>query len=154
MVYHNTAAHPLQVRAVLPVEEGAAVYHCEAQLDGRTIVTHCMEKNKAEKVYKEALKEGKTALMTREDPDSSDILTLNLGNFPAGTRAKVTLRLVMELRVETDGAISFVLPTVLNPRYTPADHPRRQDYTRLVWGEENSLKHLECIHFLFFYCLH
>ncbi len=94
----------------------------------------------------------------------------------------------MELRVETDGTISFVLPTVLNPRYTPADHPCRQgrsaevtgrvssrecvvglkctktlvvvidcyipDYTRLVWGEENSLKHLECIHFLFFYYLH
>ncbi|KAK8374477.1 hypothetical protein O3P69_018371, partial [Scylla paramamosain] len=82
----------------------------------------------AEKVYKEALKEGKTALMTREDPDSSDILTLNLGNFPAGSwnEGQGTLRLVMELRVETDGIISFVLPTVLNPRYTPADHPRRQ----------------------------
>ncbi|KAK8373589.1 hypothetical protein O3P69_014983 [Scylla paramamosain] len=93
-----------------------------------------MEKKKAEKVYKEALKEGKTALMTREDPDSSDILTLNLGNFPAGTRAKVTLCLVMELRVETDGAISFVLPTVLNPRYTPADHPRRQDWD---WRRED-----------------
>ncbi|KAK8378073.1 hypothetical protein O3P69_018790 [Scylla paramamosain] len=128
MVYHNTASHPLQVRAVLPVEEGAAVYHCEARLDGRTIVTHCMEKKKAEKVYKEAVEKGKTALMTREDPDSSDILTLNLGNFPAGSRAEVTLRLVMELRVETDGAISFVLPAVLNPRYTPADHPRREDW--------------------------
>ncbi|XP_045123544.1 von Willebrand factor A domain-containing protein 5A-like isoform X2 [Portunus trituberculatus] len=134
MVYHNHAGHALQVRAVLPMEEGAAVYHCEARLDGRTIVTHCMEKKKAEKVYKEAVKKGNTAILAREDPDSSDILSLNLGNFPAGTRAEVTLRLVMELKVETDGAIGFVLPAVLNPRYIPADHPRRNNWN-LVWEE-------------------
>ncbi|XP_063850940.1 von Willebrand factor A domain-containing protein 5A-like isoform X2 [Scylla paramamosain] len=148
MVYCNTAKHPLQVRAVLPVEEGAAVYHCEARLDGRTIVTHCMEKNKAKKIYEEAVSAGKTAIMTQEHPDSSDILTLNLGNFPAGTRAEVTLRLVMELRVQTDGGISFVLPTVLNPRYTPPDHPRIQEELLSrglfgkVWDQEKHEVHV------------
>ncbi|KAK8372874.1 hypothetical protein O3P69_016202 [Scylla paramamosain] len=150
------------VRAVLPVEEGAAVYHCEAQLDGRTIVTHCLEKNKpytlvpfphtGREGVQGGFERGKTALMTREDPDSSDILTLNLSNFPAGTRAKVTLRLVMELRVETDGIISFVLPTVLNPRYTPADHPRRQADDDMERAAEEDMKEeraVKCCGFLY-----
>lgn len=36
----------LQVKYVIPVDEGAAVYKFEAHLDGRTIAAQCMEKKK------------------------------------------------------------------------------------------------------------
>lgn len=39
----------------------------------------------------------------------------------AGAKAEIEVCLVMELSVHTDGGVSFVLPTVLNPRYSPAD---------------------------------
>ncbi|KAG0716912.1 von Willebrand factor A domain-containing protein 5A [Chionoecetes opilio] len=114
-----------RVKAVLPVDEGAAVYHCEARLDGRIITTHCMEKKKAERVYKEAVDAGKTAVLTAEDEDTSDILNLNLGNLPSESRAELIIKLVMELSVQADGSISFVLPTVLNPRYAPEGHTHK-----------------------------
>ncbi|KAG0724007.1 von Willebrand factor A domain-containing protein 5A [Chionoecetes opilio] len=78
-----------------------------------------MEKKKAERVYKEAVDAGKTAVLTAEDEDTSDILNLNLGNLPSESRAELIIKLVMELSVQADGSISFVLPTVLNPRYSP-----------------------------------
>lgn len=45
--------------------------------------------------------------------------------FITESRAEITLKLVMELKVQADGGISFVLPTVLNPRYCPPGHPMR-----------------------------
>ncbi|XP_042209166.1 von Willebrand factor A domain-containing protein 5A-like [Homarus americanus] len=44
-----------------------------------------------------------------------------LGNLPPGLKAELKLCLVMELKVQTDGGVSFVMPTVLNPRYCPSD---------------------------------
>ncbi|XP_050690301.1 von Willebrand factor A domain-containing protein 5A-like isoform X2 [Eriocheir sinensis] len=84
-----------------------------------------MEKKKAEKEFEKAVEAGYRAVMTREHDDTSDIFKLDLGNFPAESRAEITLKMVMELKVQTDGGISFVLPTVLNPRYCPPDHPLR-----------------------------
>nr|XP_045594486.1 von Willebrand factor A domain-containing protein 5A-like [Procambarus clarkii] len=119
LVYQNICPGPLQVQYRLPVDEGAAVYKCEAHLDGRTISTHCVEKKKAEQVYKEAVSAGNTAVLARQDERSSDVLHLALGNLPSGSKAELRVCLVMELKVKTDGGVSFVLPTVLNPRYTP-----------------------------------
>nr|XP_045618381.1 von Willebrand factor A domain-containing protein 5A-like isoform X2 [Procambarus clarkii] len=123
LLYHNSSSSPLQVRYTLPVDESAAVYKFEAHLDGRKILAHCMEKKKAEKVYKEAVDAGKTAILTRQDERSSDMLQLDLGNLPEGSKATLSISLVMELKVQTDGGVSFVLPTVLNPRYSPAGGP-------------------------------
>ncbi|ROT69487.1 putative von Willebrand factor A domain-containing protein 5A-like [Penaeus vannamei] len=44
LTYHNYYSEPLQVRYMVPVDEGAAVYKFEAHLDGRTITAQCMEK--------------------------------------------------------------------------------------------------------------
>ncbi|XP_047486431.1 von Willebrand factor A domain-containing protein 5A-like [Penaeus chinensis] len=107
----------IQVRYKIPVDEGAAVYKFEAHLDGRTITAHCMEKKAAEKVYKDAVQAGQTAVLAREDSRSSDVLTLQLGNLPPGTQAELKLGLVMELKVQTDGGVGFILPTFLKPRY-------------------------------------
>ncbi|XP_050716857.1 von Willebrand factor A domain-containing protein 5A-like isoform X2 [Eriocheir sinensis] len=134
LVYHNNSPETLQVQAVYPVDEGAAVYQCEVCIGGRTIVTHCMEKKKAEKEFEKAVKAGHRAVMAREHDDSCDIFKLNLGNFPAESRAEITLKMVMELKVQTDGGISFVLPTVLNPRYCPPDHPMQDTSTHGLFG--------------------
>ncbi|XP_069960100.1 von Willebrand factor A domain-containing protein 5A isoform X2 [Cherax quadricarinatus] len=120
LTYHNSSSEALQVHYRLPVDESAAVYKFEARLDGRIIYTQCMEKKKAEKVYKEAVSAGKTAVLARQDENASDVLHLNLGNLPAGSKAELTISLVMELKVQVDGGVKFVLPTVLNPRYSPS----------------------------------
>ncbi|XP_042891440.1 von Willebrand factor A domain-containing protein 5A-like isoform X2 [Penaeus japonicus] len=127
LVYLNSHKDPLQVTYRVPVDEGAAVYKFEAHLDGRVITAHCMEKKKAEKVYKDAVEAGQTAVLAREDSRSSDVLDLRLGNLPPGTQAELKLSLVMELKVQTDGGVSFILPTFLKPRYSPASPDASRD---------------------------
>jgi hypothetical protein len=48
-----------------------------------------------------------------------DIFNLLLGNLSPGKKAIMELIMVGELAIEPDGAVRFVLPTVLKPRYTP-----------------------------------
>lgn len=121
LTYHNSTNKALEVEYKIPVDEGAAVYKFEAVVNNTKIAAQCMEKKKAEGIYKEAVKSGHTAVLAREDELTSDILHLALGNLPPGTKAELQVSLVMELKVKTDGAVDFVLPTVLNPRYCPAD---------------------------------
>ncbi|XP_066948759.1 von Willebrand factor A domain-containing protein 5A-like isoform X4 [Macrobrachium rosenbergii] len=75
----------------------------------------------AEKIYKDAVQSGHTAFLAREDVLTADTFHLALGNLPGGSQAELHLSMMMELKVKTDGAVSFTLPTVLNPRYCPRD---------------------------------
>ncbi|KAK7065457.1 von Willebrand factor A domain-containing protein 5A, partial [Halocaridina rubra] len=119
--YHNATDKPLEVEYRMPIDEGAAVYKFEAVVNEHKITAQCMEKKKAENVYKDAVESGHTAVIAREDRLTSDILHLALGNLPPSGKAVLQLSMISELKVKTDGAVSFVLPTILHPRYCPAD---------------------------------
>ncbi|XP_063813629.1 von Willebrand factor A domain-containing protein 5A-like isoform X2 [Pseudophryne corroboree] len=68
------------------------------------------------------MSKGQQAFLLEEDESSADVFSCSVGNLPPGQEAEVTLKYVQELPVEADGAVRFVLPAVLNPRYTPKDH--------------------------------
>ncbi|XP_064121978.1 von Willebrand factor A domain-containing protein 5A-like isoform X16 [Macrobrachium nipponense] len=121
LTYHNATTNALELEFRMPVDEGAAVYKFEAVIDGRKISAKCMEKKKAEQIYKDAVQSGHTAVLAREDALTADVFHLALGNLPEGSQAELQLSMMMELKVKTDGAVSFTLPTVLNPRYCPLD---------------------------------
>lgn len=40
-----------------------------------------------------------------------------MGNLPPGSKAALTLKYVQEMPLEADGALRYVLPAILNPRY-------------------------------------
>lgn len=40
-----------------------------------------------------------------------------MGNLPPGSKAALTLKYVQELALEADGALRYMLPAILNPRY-------------------------------------
>ncbi|KAF2356295.1 VIT domain [Trinorchestia longiramus] len=126
--YRNASQQPLQVMFKTPVDDGSALYHVEAKLEDCTIIAQCLEKKKAEKVYKDAVEAGQTAMLIREESQTADIINLALGNLPAGAECEVTLSLVAELRVAGDGGVQFTLPTVLNPRYQPASSSGSDDH--------------------------
>lgn len=67
--------------------------------------------------YEKAISQGHQAFLLEEDSSSRDIFSCNVGNLQPGSKASVTLKYVQELPLETDGALRFVLPAVLNPRY-------------------------------------
>uniref|UniRef100_A0A803KI64 MBT domain-containing protein 1 n=1 Tax=Xenopus tropicalis TaxID=8364 RepID=A0A803KI64_XENTR len=120
--YKNMEEKPIEAIFVFPLDQDSAVYSFEATVEGKTIVAELQEREQAHKTYDEAISQGQEAFLLEEDKSSGDIFSCSVGNLPPGQEAEVKLSFVRELPVESDGAVRFVLPTVLNPRYTPKDH--------------------------------
>lgn len=115
--YENEEKVPLEVFFVFPVDEDSAVYSFEAMVDGKKIVAELQDKNEARTNYENAISQGHQAFLLEEDDGSRDVFCCNLGNFPPGSKAALALKYVQELPLEADGALRYVLPAVLNPRY-------------------------------------
>ncbi|XP_075042986.1 von Willebrand factor A domain-containing protein 5A-like [Mixophyes fleayi] len=120
--YKNLEENAIEAVFVFPMNQDSAVYSFEATVEGKKIVADLQEKKQAKETYDEAMSQGQQAFLLEEDESSADIFSCSVGNLPPGQEAEVTLRYVQELPVEADGAVRFVLPAVLNPRYTPKDH--------------------------------
>ncbi|XP_036049483.1 von Willebrand factor A domain-containing protein 5A-like [Onychomys torridus] len=115
--YENKEKVPLEAIFVFPMDEDSAVYSFEALVDGKKIVAELQEKMKAHRTYEDALSKGHQAYLLEEDDYSRDVFSCNVGNLHPGSKVAVTLRYVQELPLETDGALRYVLPAILNPRY-------------------------------------
>ncbi|XP_041513133.1 von Willebrand factor A domain-containing protein 5A-like [Microtus oregoni] len=115
--YENEEKVPLEAIFVFPMDEDSAVYSFEALVDGKKIVAELQEKMEAHSIYEDALSQGYQAYLLEEDDYSRDVFSCNVGNLQPGAKVAVTLRYVQELPLETDGALRYVLPAILNPRY-------------------------------------
>nr|XP_048272900.1 von Willebrand factor A domain-containing protein 5A-like isoform X6 [Myodes glareolus] len=115
--YENEEKVPLEAFFVFPMDEDSAVYSFEALVDGKKIVAELQEKMQAHSIYEDALSQGHQAYLLEEDDYSRDVFSCNVGNLQPGAKVAVTLRYVQELPLETDGALRYVLPAILNPRY-------------------------------------
>lgn len=115
--YENEQAVSLEVFFVFPMDEDSAVHSFEALVDGKKIVAELKEKSEARTDYEDAISQGHQAFLLEEDDEAGDIFSCNLGNLPPGAKAALTLKYVQELPLEADGALRYVLPAILNPRY-------------------------------------
>ncbi|KAM7050646.1 von Willebrand factor A domain-containing protein 5A-like isoform 2-T3 [Molossus nigricans] len=115
--YENEEKVPLEVLFVFPMDDDSAVYSFEAMVDGKKIVAELQEKNEARTNYEDAVSQGHQAFLLEEDDSSRDVFCCNLGNLPPGSKATLALKYVQELPLDADGALRYVLPAVLNPRY-------------------------------------
>nr|KAF6404385.1 von Willebrand factor A domain containing 5A [Molossus molossus] len=115
--YENKEKVPLEVFFVFPMDDDSAVYSFEAMVDGKKIVAELQEKNEARTNYEDAVSQGHQAFLLEEDDSSRDVFCCNLGNLPPGSKATLALKYVQELPLDADGALRYVLPAVLNPRY-------------------------------------
>ncbi|XP_052044605.1 von Willebrand factor A domain-containing protein 5A-like isoform X8 [Apodemus sylvaticus] len=115
--YENEENIPLEAVFVFPMDEDSAVYSFEALVDGKKIVAELQDKMKAHREYEDALSQGHQAYLLEEDDYSRDVFSCNVGNLQPGAKVAITLRYVQELLLERDGALRYVLPAILNPRY-------------------------------------
>ncbi|XP_052044618.1 von Willebrand factor A domain-containing protein 5A-like isoform X2 [Apodemus sylvaticus] len=115
--YENEENIPLEAVFVFPMDEDSAVYSFEALVDGKKIVAELQDKMKAHRKYEDALSQGHQAYLLEEDDYSRDVFSCNVGNLQPGAKVAITLRYVQELLLERDGALRYVLPAILNPRY-------------------------------------
>ncbi|XP_058145297.1 von Willebrand factor A domain-containing protein 5A isoform X2 [Dasypus novemcinctus] len=115
--YENEEKFPVEAFFVFPMDEDSAVYNFEALVDGNKIVAELHDKMKAYAKYENAISQGRQAFLLEEDFSSRDVFCCNVGNLGTGSKAAVTLHYVQELPLQADGALRYVLPAILNPRY-------------------------------------
>lgn len=121
--YSNKEVNPIEAIYIFPVDEQAAVCGFQATIDGRTIAAEVREKQEARDTYDDAISSGHSAYLLEESDESSDIFRISVGNLPPRKSASVEVKIVTELAVDKEGRVVFVLPTVLNPRYSPPGTP-------------------------------
>ncbi len=118
--YVNHESHPIEAVYVFPLDEGAAVCGFEALVDGTLVVGEVMEREKAFATYDDAMQAGHGAYLL--DEERPDVFQASVGNLPPGKEVLLKITYVAELDVQ-NGALRFVVPTTVAPRYAPsADH--------------------------------
>uniref|UniRef100_A0A670JIJ7 von Willebrand factor A domain containing 5A n=1 Tax=Podarcis muralis TaxID=64176 RepID=A0A670JIJ7_PODMU len=115
--YKNEEKIPLEVEFVFPLDADAAVYAFEGLMGETKIEAQIMEKEQAQALYEDRLAMLEASVLFVRDPKSRDIFKCMLGNLPPSGEATLKLCYVQALAPEPDGAVRFVLPVVLNPRY-------------------------------------
>jgi hypothetical protein len=112
--------NPIEAVYCFPIEEQAAIYSFEANLDdGRKIQAQIKEKKKAQREYCNALKQGHGAFLLEQDEKSNDIFTISIGSLQPQSKCQIEIHYVQELELIDDGQrIQFILPTTIAPRYS------------------------------------
>lgn len=105
---------------VFPLPERAAVDRLIMHIGARGIEGRILEKQEAEKVYRDAADAGRHAsLLSSARPN---VFTTSLANIGPGEEIVIEFEYQDRIRFD-DGAYSYRFPMVVNPRYTPGDAP-------------------------------
>jgi Ca-activated chloride channel family protein len=115
-VYLQENSQPRDCEYLFPLPADAAVYRCEATVNGRVIRARIEEKEAARKLAQEKKAEGhRTALMESE---RDNLFTLSLGNIQPHDLVEVTLAYLQPLRRQSN-QVSLDLPLCPGVRYIP-----------------------------------
>lgn len=95
--YFNNQKFPIEAVFQFPISSTTAVFALEAIINGQTISGKVRTRQKAIQEYEKAIQENKMASLLAEDENSSDILTLSVGNIDKKMPATVKIRLVDDL---------------------------------------------------------
>jgi Ca-activated chloride channel family protein len=113
----NRESQPIEAVYLFPLDEGAAVCGFEVFIDGTLVVGKAMEREAAFAQYDDAMQAGHGAYLL--DGERPDVFQASVGNLPPGKEALLKVTYVSELDVQ-GGALRFVVPTTVSPRYAPA----------------------------------
>ncbi|MBM3175986.1 MAG: hypothetical protein FJZ93_09790 [Chloroflexi bacterium] len=112
----NRDTSPVEAVYKFPLPESGAVCGFKAMIGDKIWEGGIEERNKAFKLYDEALAEGHGAYLL--DEERPNIFTLSLGNLNPNTSAIIEIDYVIML--DTYGQeVRFFLPTTISPRYVP-----------------------------------
>jgi Ca-activated chloride channel family protein len=115
--FQNPYAGKIEAIYVFPLPENAAVNEFIMTIGERRIRGIIRERAEAEKIYREAKRQGYVAsLLTQERPN---IFTQSVANLEPGQAIDVTIQYFHTLAYD-DGWYEFVFPMVVGPRFNPA----------------------------------
>ena len=115
--FHNPYDGKIEAVYVFPLPDNAAVNSFIMAIGERRIRGIIRERDEAEKIYREARRQGHVAsLLTQERPN---IFTQSVANIEPGKAIDITIQYFNTLSY-ADGWYEFVFPMVVGPRYNPA----------------------------------
>lgn len=102
---------------IFPLPERSAVDRLTMRIGEREVRGRILEKEEAQKVYREAAAAGKHAsLLTSKRPN---VFSTSVANIGPGEQISIEIE-YQDTALFADGVYSYRFPLVVNPRYTPA----------------------------------
>ncbi|MGJ8665190.1 MAG: VIT and vWA domain-containing protein [Patiriisocius sp.] len=114
-VYHNESTTAIEANYVFPMSTQAAIHDMKMKIGERVVNAKIFEKQKAEKVYNDAVKEGKRA--AKLDQSRPNVFQMKVGNIMPGDRIAIDMYYT-EMLAPLNGEYQFVAPGVVGPRFT------------------------------------
>lgn len=115
-VYGNPYSHPIEAVYVFPLPESGAVYSMDMEIGDRRIEGEIKERLEAQRIYEEAISQGRTAaLLEQERPN---IFTQTVGNILPGDDIVIEIMYAAPVEYD-DGNWEVVYPMVVGPRFSP-----------------------------------
>ena len=129
--YENPYDTKIEAVYVFPLPEKAAVSEFLMVIGDRTIRGILREKEEAERIYREARRQGyQASLLVQRRPN---IFEQKVANIEPGKAIDIDITYFHTLAYR-DGWYSFVFPTVVGPRYNPPGYPDPVDAVRRGGG--------------------
>jgi Ca-activated chloride channel family protein len=114
--YGNPYSHPIEAVYVFPLPESGAVYSMDMEIGDRTIQGEIKERQEAQRIYDDAISQGRTAaLLEQERPN---IFTQTVGNILPGDNIIIEIKYAAPVGYN-DGTWEVVYPMVVGPRFNP-----------------------------------
>jgi len=115
--FRNPSKAWLEGVYVFPLPERSAVDRLTMRIGEREVRGRILEKEEAQKVYRDAAAAGKRAsLLASKRPN---VFSTSVANIGPGERISIEIE-YQDTALFADGAYSYRFPLVVNPRYTPA----------------------------------
>jgi len=118
--YRSDETKPIEAVYTFPLPARAAIVGFSLEVAGRRLAGEVQDRDEAFRVYDDALTAGHGAALVEEE--RPNVFTTSVGNLLAGEETVVELDVVVPVTVD-EGAVRFVLPTLVAPRYVPATAP-------------------------------
>ncbi len=136
-VFENPLTQTMEAVYVFPLGDEAAISSYEIVIGDRVIKGKIKTREEARRIYKKAKEDKHIAGLLEQH--KANIFQQSVVNIPAGRAVTVRFRYV-ELADYEDGRYEIVLPMVVGPRFTPAEHQGRNPLTAHHAGTQPASK--------------
>ncbi|MEI6776431.1 MAG: VIT domain-containing protein [Chloroflexales bacterium] len=118
--FHNTHRAPLDALYIFPLPLDAAVSELTLRIGERMMCGEIHARAEAQTMYEEAAARGAgAAIVNQQRPN---LFSVDVANLQPGEIVEVRLRFFSQVPFD-DGWFTLAIPTVVLPRYVPADEP-------------------------------
>jgi len=115
-LYQNSTSSSIEVVYTFPLPDKAIVTDFTARIGDRKITSEVWEKDKAFKIYDNALRKGDSSFLLEEF--RPNLFQVSLGQLLPGEEVEIFISYLDDVKYQ-DGEVRILIPTLVAPRYIP-----------------------------------